>query len=1017
LPGEDRDHFGSFKTAPPDQLKFGGDKDGSGREPQGGEHPMKRGVITLSGLLALAALLFLLPAGSKPGITATVGAGRESNGAGQLPLPTRVGQVFIIDDFNNEVTQGDLGFNYFMGNTGSVESEEGLTTISFSEQSNGPASGSLRISFDFSGQPAEGPFAGFFASLFGLTDTKVSLDGSGEEPEESWYFPDYFLDTQDIYRDFLPWPDRSLEELQFDGRLESSEDVTLKIELRDEEDFDVFTRRTITNGGSQWQSIILSLPADFDDSVAGNGNTAPFDWRRVSVLSFIVERKNVGAGVNNPITGEFLIDNLALTDSDGEYPDLELIRDPGNGSLLPEYRDAFLDLVRATSFLYFLDFASTDERTGGITQDRSTFADLMSVGGVGFQLSSHVVGAERGYISRDDAAARTHSILQVLHDQPQGYDRVGTIGYKGFFYHFLGIDGLRKQNFDFQETEGIDESQCTVELSTIDTALAVAGVIAARQYFDQGTEIEQEIRSMADEIYARVDWNFMLEPVSDQFYLGWKPNEERDDTSGRCGRFLINDADARGQYSSKFAEGEERPATMDYYTDEGLLAALLAIASPDPEHRVDDSVFFSMIREAEGASFVKTYPGSLFAYQFGSVWLDTRALGPDAHPQRPINYFENTRAAILATIQYAIDNPEGRATLDDDRWGLSATEGPFGSYFAEAAPPAAIASAGECLGSGRPFALEAEDGTGDGTVKPRSEASGEQTVLLHKGDSRTLSFDLEGTALYEIAVRYSNDGGSDDVEVRIDGELVGQFTSQDTRPPGGEPGSGWNVFEWSGPIDTKILAPASHEVTVTMIDGDSYGIEIDLASLTPIAVERPLEVGTVTVYGVGSSIVHTPDDAVAALWEAQSQGLVHPRFGSADAFNLDIADAAIAGCVDPNEARILRTSGPWAHFNGFAIDHGPMLILIDNHLTDQFLPNLFMAYPPITSALERLFPTWRLPVGGIAEFPDVDALPLETSDLSRGSSSPPYAAMAGALAAAVAAVAASAWYARRRWQR
>jgi len=975
---------------------------------------MKRSAITLSGLLALAALLFLLPAGSKPSITATVDAARESDGTAQLPLPTKVGQVFIIDDFNNEVTQNDLGSNYFMGNTGAVEWEEGLTTISLSEESNGPSGGSLRVSFDFSGQPDAGPFAGFFASLFGLTDTKVSLDGSGEEPEESWHFPDYFLDTQDIYRDFLPWPDRSLEELRFDARLQSSEDVSLKIELRDEDDFDVFTRRTITNGGTQWQDFTLSLPADFDDSVAGEGNTAPFDWQRVSLLAIIVERKNIGAGVDNPTTGEFLIDNLELVDSNGEYPDLELIRDPGDGGLLPEYRDAFLDLVRATSFLYFLDFASTDERTGGIIQDRSTFADLMSVGGVGFQLSSYVVGSEHGYISREDAAARTHSILQVLHDQPQGYDRVGTIGYKGFFYHFLGIDGLRKQNFDFQETAGIDESQCTVELSTIDTALALAGVVTARQYFDQETGIEQEIRSLADEIYARVDWNFMLEPVSDQFYLGWKPNEERDDTSGRCGRFLINDADVRGQYSSRFAEGEEQPATIDYYTDEGLLAALLAIASPDPEHRVDDSVFFSMIREDEGASFVKTYPGSLFTYQFGSVWLDTLALGPDAHPEQPFNYFWNTRAAILATIEYANVNPNSRVTLDDDRWGLSATEGPFDSYFAEAAPPAAIASAGECSGSGGPFALEAEDGTGDGTVKPRSEASGDQTVLLHQGESRTLSFDLEGTALYEVAVRYSNDGGSDDVEVSIDGELVGQFTSQDTRPPGGVPGSGWNVFEWSGPIGSKILAPASHEVTVTMIDGDSYGIEIDLASLTPIAVERPLEVGTVTVYGVGSSIVHTPDRAVAALWEAQSQGVLHPRFGSADAFNLDIVDAVIPGCVHSNEARILRTSGPWADFNGFAIDHGPMLILIDNHLTGQFLPDLFMAYPPITDALERLFPTWRLPVGGIAEFPSLDPEAVAGGPGSSGANAIP---LAGAVVAGTLLLAGGALYARRRWLR
>ncbi len=904
----------------------------------------------------LGTLLILLLAGGTVGGSTGLsvdGAGPQSDGVAQEPLPTKVGQEFIIEDFDNAVTEGDLGFNYFMGNTGATESSEGITTISWSEESNGSDGGSLRLSFDFSGQPPEGPFAGYFASLFGLTDTLVSLDGSGEEPEESWHFPDYFLDTEGVFRGILLWPDRSLEELRFDVRLESLEDVVLKIELKDEDGFDVFTRHTISDGGTGWEPVSLSIPSGFTDSVAGNGDTSPFDWQRASVLSFIVERANVGAGVSNPTTGEFLIDNLAVVDADGECPDLESAGDPVDGGILPQYTDAFLDLVRATSFLYFLDFASTDPRTGGITQDRSTFADLMSVGGAGFQLTSYVVAAERGYISREDAAERTHSILQVLHDYPQGAERVGTTGYKGFFYHFLGIDGLRKQNFDFEDTADVDESLNTVELSTIDTALVTAGVVTAMQYFDGGTGLEPEIRAMGQAIYERVDWCFMLEPVSNQFYLGWKPNEERDDTSGRWGRFLIDDGYVLGQYSSKDVGGGEEPATIDYYTDEGVLIALLAVASPNEECTIPDDFFFSMIREDEGGPFVTTYPGSLFTYQFGSVWLDTEALRADAHPIRPINYFENSRRAIEATREYATTNPEGRATLNEDRWGLSACDGPFDDYFAEAAPPAAIADAGQCVGHGPAFGLEGEDGTGDGSVKDRGAASGQQTVWLHEGESRTLSFDLDSTALYEVAVRYSNDndGPLETVEVAIDGMSIGEFEAQDT----GDFGLGWNVFEWSGPVGSLVVPPGSHDVVVSVAGGDGFGVEIDVVSLDPLPVERPLEVGTVTVYGVGSSVVHTPDEAVAALWEAQSLGLLHPRFGFADAFNLEINDAVIPGCVHPDEDRVLRADGSWAHATGFAIDHGPMLILIDNYLADQFVPSLFMSYPTISDALDRLF--------------------------------------------------------------
>jgi hypothetical protein len=889
-------------------------------------------------------------------------------GQPQSPLPTKTGEVFVIDDFNNKVTRTDLGFNYFGGNTGATESAPGITTVALSPESNGPAGGSLRLSFDFTGQAPEGPFAGYFASLFGLTDTKVSLDsmnGMAQDPPTTTHFPGYFLDTRDLFRDFLPLPDRSLEDLRFDVRLLSSSQVTLKVELKDESGFDVFTRRTVS--GPAWQTVSLSLANDFTDSVSGNGNTTPFDWRRVSVLSLIVERQNVGAGVTNPTTGAFLVDNIAVADRDGVYPDPAAAYDPATGSILPQYTEAFLDHVRATSFLYFLDFASTDPRTGGIVQDRSTFADLMTTGGAGFQLTAYAVGAEQGYISRPEAAARARNVLRALHDGPQGPGRVGTTGYQGFFYHFLGIDGLRKQNFDFRDTADVNEALNTVELSTIDTALAVAGALTARQYFDGPSADEVELRTLADDIYARVNWRFMLyqnpgAPQDNQFYLGWKPTENRDDVSGRYGRFRLDDANGLGQYSSKVgANGGERPATLDFYTDEGLLIALLAAASPDPQHRVDDAAFYAMARQ--GQPFVKTFPGALFTYQFGSVWLDTDALGPDAHPTRPIDYFENTRSAILTTRQYAIDNPNDRATWRNGggatRWGLSAAEGPFDDYAAAAAPPAALATdGGLCVASGGPVALEGEAGGGDGSVMSRGAASGGQTVHLNAGETRRLPFTLGGTSSYQVSVRYSNDnfGPLETVQVSIDGAPVGSFMAQDT----GDFGFGWNNFLSSGPIGSRTLASGPHELTVSVSGGDGFGVEIDLVSLDPQQGQpllRPLETGTVTVYGAGSSIVHAPAEAIAALAESQRLGLLHPRFGFADAFNLDIADAVVPGCVDPNDPRVLRATGPWANFTGFAIDHGPMLALIDNYLEHQSIPRRFMSYPTVRDALTRLFPS------------------------------------------------------------
>jgi hypothetical protein len=874
----------------------------------------------------------------------------------QLPLPTRVGQSFPVDGLDHVVTQNDLGFNLFAGNVGTTESSNGITTLELTRSARNGRGGSLLFSFDFTNQ-SETAFAGFFESLFGLTDTYVSLDGSGEEPLQTTQLPGYFLDTEDLFRSSRAFSDLGLEELRLDIRLISNESLVLKIEIKDESGFDVFTRRTVAPSGDTWQTISLALPEAFTDSVQGGGSSASFNWRQVSLLSVIVERENHSASISNPDSGTFLIDNITLVDTDGTYPDLSspTLTDPGDGSLLPAFRDAFLEHVRRLSLQYFLDFASTDPRTGGIVQDRSTFADLLTTGGIGFQLNAYCIAAERGDLDRDDAAARAVAILRVLHDHPQGPSPVGTIGYKGFFYHFLGIDGLRKQNFDFNATPDLDESLNTVELSPIDTALAIAGVVTAGRYFNGTAPVETEIATLAEEIYARVDWPFMIDPATNQAYLGWKPNEQRDDDCGKWGRFKLDDdpVDPMGQYSSKEIDGTEIAATMDYYSDEGLLIALLGMASPNPDHRLGRAVWDAMIRDDASSTFVKTYPGSLFTYTFASMWLDTYALGADSHPTHPLNFFQNTQEAVAATRSYTISNPGDCATWRNGRgavhWGLSASEGPFDSYFAFAAPPAALATAGVEL-TGCPIEIEAESGPADCVTHPRSNASGQIAVLLQSGESHTLTFSLAQAASAELTIRYSNDnfGPLEEIAVAIDQVTIGTFRAEDT----GDWGHGWNVFLTSDSIGPVTLGTGAHELTIGVDGGDGNGVEIDMVSITPTPQLRPLSDGTTTVYGAGSAAQHVPDLAVAALWAAARDGLLHPRFGFADAFNLEIADAELATSGG------LRTSGPWASFTGFAIDQGPLLIAIDSTLHGHLIAEMFMSHSGVRNALRQLFPHW-----------------------------------------------------------
>lgn len=886
-------------------------------------------------------------------------AGNAVNGIelAPAPMPVKQGMTFMVDNFDFKTTRNDTGFNFFNGNMGEINNpaaaaeERSIITSAWPRISCGSTGASWKIGFDFGGFPAES-FGGVFVSLFGLTDTKIDLTGAGEEPAASTAFPGHYLDFDNLFGAFKPWKNRSIDSLAFHACLaKDSPPLTLRVELKDDDGRTIFTRRDLES--PSWASLT------FGRASFSRGDTGTFRWDRVKLLSLIVERNHVGDLVHNPTRGAFLVDNIRLIDADGSYPDLQAMRDPQTGGLRADCRYAFLDYLRRLSFLYFLDSASTDPRTGGLIQDRGTFADLLTVGGAGFQLSAYIIGAERGYLSRTSAAARVNALLAVLESHPQGAARVGVAGHRGFFYHFLGIDGLRKQNFDFTATAA-DESLNTVELSSIDTALALMGVITARRYFLEDNPVEQAIRESADRIVDRVQWPFMLADLPDgkkQVYLGWKPSEERSDSPGR---FLLPDGLGTGFYSSKPASnGVEVPATLDYYTDEGLIVALLGMAAPDPANRLPRETWYDLTRK--GAGFVKTYPGALFTYQFMSCWLDTKALGPDNHASRPLNFFDNTRTAILGTRDYAIARETLYAGLGPDAWALSACEGPFDDYGAEGAPTAALAKYSEIITTIGSRVLEGEAAAGSGTISARGNASGLQSRLLKKPGSIQWPLVMKADTFAALSMDYSNDGPSDTLAVFLDGVRLGRFATVST----GTGGAGWNQFE-SLSITNRLLIPTgAHTVRVTVVSSDLDGAEVDALRMAVTGIKRPLATGTLAPYAAGSSIVHAPDKAVESLWHMANldlngdgvPDLLHPRFGFADAYNEQIAGSVAV----PRDGNVLRKTGAWANPTGFAIDQGPLLLLLDNDLGGQFVPQVFMSDTNIQRALKSVFESFESP--------------------------------------------------------
>ncbi len=163
-----------------------------------------------------------------------------------------------------------------------------------------------------------------------------------------------------------------------------------------------------------------------------------------------------------------------------------------------------LDRFQRAAFGYFLEEINP---ANGLVADTTRKGSPASIAVVGFALSSYPVAVERGWLTRQDAAARTLAALRFFWTSRQS-EAPDATGYKGFYYHFL----------DLQSGKRVWQS----ELSIIDTTLLCAGILTASAYFTGSTRSETEIRDLADMLYRRIDWQWAQNGKA-TVSQGWKP--------------------------------------------------------------------------------------------------------------------------------------------------------------------------------------------------------------------------------------------------------------------------------------------------------------------------------------------------------------------------------------------------------------------------------------------------------------------------------------------------------------
>jgi hypothetical protein len=286
-----------------------------------------------------------------------------------------------------------------------------------------------------------------------------------------------------------------------------------------------------------------------------------------------------------------------------------------------------LDELQRLTFRYFIDHADAET---GLVADTTRSGSPSSIAAVGFGLTTYVVGAERGFITREEAVERTLRILRFFASSAQGPEDDVT-GHRGFYYHFLD---MRTGQRAFHS-----------ELSTIDSTYLFAGALVAATYFDRDTSAERELRALAYDLYLRADW-----PWSQNGALrvshGWKPETG----------FL--------------------PYRWEGYS-EALIGYVLALGSttyPIPEESYGAWASTYQWKKLYGLEYL--FAGPLFIHQLPHVWIDFRGIQDEFMRRQRIDYFENSRRATYVQQAYTIRNPRHFSGYGEFVWGITASDGP-----------------------------------------------------------------------------------------------------------------------------------------------------------------------------------------------------------------------------------------------------------------------------------------------------------------------------------------------------
>jgi hypothetical protein len=327
-------------------------------------------------------------------------------------------------------------------------------------------------------------------------------------------------------------------------------------------------------------------------------------------------RQMLGAGMCLPLAG-YSIGQSASQPSPTQAQIL------GQFALSPE-DDQFLQEVESACFQYFWD--QQNPKTG-MVQDRcdlrgNNFGVVASIAATGFGLTALCIGEKRGFISEAQGAERLFATLNFLWKKLPHH--------RGFFYHWANIN--------------TGERVWDSEISSVDTAILLCGILTCRQHFKHPA-----VTQLADLILNRVEWTWLSEDTS-LLSHGWTPEIG----------FL--------------------PSRWDYYS-ELMMMYLLGLGSQSHPLKADAwNAWKRLTFEYDGMRYIGSF-APLFVHQYSQAWFDFRG-----KRDKYADYFQNSITATEVHRRFCLELGKQFPDYSEDLWGVTASDS-LNGYVVWGGPP------------------------------------------------------------------------------------------------------------------------------------------------------------------------------------------------------------------------------------------------------------------------------------------------------------------------------------------